>query len=391
MEVVMQYQHTSEQGKAAQKYAGIFSLDLHDSNIYIYGVRPTTGEVVADTNVTGGFKSVLKRLQPIGDPTRILVLFEAGHMGYAPHRFFTKQGYVCRMIAPSSIPRRTKQAKTDRDDAINNLNFYVSGLLKTVWVPAAEDEHVRDLVRYRYSLMADMTKLKQQITALLKRKGCEYTLTKTRWTKTFYHWLEKVELPAEVRLMLNWYTTDLSQQTTRVEDLTRQLNDIFMSERYRETYCLYQVLKGIGQIYAMTLTIEFGDLARFAHPNQMMNYIGVVPRKHSSGTHDPHLSITKEGNRYLRFSCVGVAKQYRDYRFLYGVKRLECFPDLMQSFLVKCQNRLVGRYRHLVHDLKKPANVARVAVARELCGFLWEYMVKVRPQLNVEQVIRAAA
>ena len=43
-----------------------------------------------------------------------------------------------------------------------------------------------------------------------------------------------------------------------------------------------------------------------------------------------------------------------------------------QRFFFKMQNRLVTRYKHLKAK-GKHSNKARVAVARELCGFLWEY------------------
>jgi transposase len=391
MEVSMSNKMAVKANKAIKKYTMIFSLDVHTNNIYIYGINHKTGEILEDVNLTGGFSSVLKRLRKHGPPGSVLVIYEAGNMGYAPHRFFSRKGYACDMIAPTSIPRRPKEQKTDRDDALHNLEYYISNLVNTVWVPTEEDESVRDLLRYRLVLVHEAVKVKQRINALVKRKGAEYTLTKSRWGKTHLKWLATLPLLDASRQVLDCLLTDLEQKDAQIQGVMQNLNHIFAGDRYREAYHLYRLLKGIGPINAMTYIIELGDLTRFPQPKRIMNYIGVVPRKRSSGQHDPRLSITKEGNPYARRAVVGTAKQYRDRRLLYSAKQLERFPEPLCSFLTKCQNRLYHMYHHLVKGRHKNAMVARVAVARELCGFLWELMVKVRPQLQISTMLKQAA
>ena len=46
---------------------------------------------------------------------------------------------------------------------------------------------------------------------------------------------------------------------------------------------------------------------RFAKSRDVGPYLGLVPKRRQSGQSDPHLRITKAGNRYLRGLLVGCA------------------------------------------------------------------------------------
>ena len=56
---------------------------------------------------------------------------------------------------------------------------------------------------------------------------------------------------------------------------------------------------------------ELGDLSRFAHPRQLMAWLGVTPSEHSSGDKRRQGSITKTGNSYARKLLVEAAWSYR--------------------------------------------------------------------------------
>lgn len=71
------------------------------------------------------------------------------------------------------------------------------------------------------------------------------------------------------------------------------------AERYPQTGWLKQV-PGIGTLTALTFVLTVGDPARFAHSRDAGAFLGLVPRRKQSGEQDPHLGITKCGDRYLR-------------------------------------------------------------------------------------------
>jgi len=68
-----------------------------------------------------------------------------------------------------------------------------------------------------------------------------------------------------------------------------------------------QAVRGVQLVAAMTLVAELQDFLRFDSPRQLMAYVGLVPREHSSGPKRRQGSITKAGNSAARRMLVEVA------------------------------------------------------------------------------------
>jgi transposase len=373
-----------------KQYPVVASLDIHDKNIYLFTGDVLTGEILADCNILGGYRAVETILDRLNLKKKIMVICEAGGHGFAPYRYFTKSGYACTIIAPSSIPKRNKMNKTDRHDAIDNFNYHVSGLLRYVTIPGETDEDTRECLRYRYQTIWNITREKQKIQALLKRHGLKFDLTKSFWTQKHFQWLKSVQLPASTRMVLDQKLKYLDDADAHLLKIDKSLDETFeKSVSYKSLAQAYQYIPGIGRVSAMTLVLEGLDLNRFPHPNAFMNYVGLFPGKLSSSTRDPALRITKAGNRYLRYCIVGAAKYFRDRRLVFTKKQIAQLPEPVQSFTENLEDRLCSRYRNLCAAGKK-SNVAKVAVARELCGFIWELAVKIFPDIKKAEIKNAA-
>ena len=117
----------------------------------------------------------------------------------------------------------------------------------------------------------------------------------------------------------------------------------------------------------------------------MMKYTGLIPGKYASGGKDPALKITKAGNKYLRTALVGIAKHYNDRRLLISKNKLSCYAEPLREFVMRCQERLYNRYKYLKAK-GKHTNKARVALAREMCGYVWELINKVVPKLSEKEL-----
>src|SRR3974390_3222791 len=72
-----------------------------------------------------------------------------------------------------------------------------------------------------------------------------------------------------------------------------------------------QAGRGIDLIHAVRIVAELGDLSRFAHPRQLMGYLGLIPSEDSSGGQRRQGAITKAGNRSARRALVEAAWAYR--------------------------------------------------------------------------------
>jgi transposase len=388
-----QVSRTAEHRALLKIYPIIYSVDMHDNSSYGYMLDTRTGEILDDCNITGKPTALVKHIEKCHNTHKheMIIIFEAGALGFSPYRMLTKNGYTSKMIAPSSIPKQGKRQKTDRRDAIDNLHYFVAGSLRFVTIPEEQDEQAREWLRYRQDLNHHVTKQKQRILGFLKRQGCEYGLTKTNWTQTHFRWLRNVGLPEIVRQLLDSELDHLAYFEEQLAKVDKKLDAFFQSNvQYKALSSVYQCMAGIGRIGAMTLVLEAGDLSRFHHPNAIMNYFGLVPQKHSSGTSDPALHITKAGNTYVRLALVTAARAYRDRRLLCKKNFIATLPAQLQTFIIRMQNRLYERYHYLTQK-GKHSNKAKCAVARELCGFLWELATIVLPQISNELPIQKKA
>lgn len=357
-------------------------LDIHDKSIYAVIVDISTGEILCDRDFFNGYAGIAKELSKYKSRKKDLTIaFEAGGHGYFPYYFFTNKGFKCQMIAPHSIPNKNRQ-KTDRIDCFENIKDLLAGNLRFVTVADKLEVDAREILRNRFTMTNSATKQKQKITAALKRHGIQYD-GKTRWSKTHRKWLRNIVLETIPKKLINSMLATLEYYEKSINEIDDDLNDFFQQHPHlnkrRKTFIL---IRGIGPLCSMILALEGGDLNRFSHPNKLMTYTGLVPGLYCSGEKNPHLKITKKGNKYLRYAFTCAAKMYRDNRNMYTKAELESFPTELQEFLYKCQRRLINRNRLLV-DRGKHTNKARCAVARELCAFAWELAVVINPEIDL--------
>ena len=142
---------------------------------------------------------------------------------------------------------------------------------------------------------------------------------------------------------------------------------------YKEAVGRLCCLKGIST-QAMVRVTEIGDFRRFEHLGKLMAYLGLVPSGHSSGGTRRQGSITKAGNSRARHVLVQAAWTYRfpPRRGAVLKRRQEGqSPDAI-AHSWKAQHRLNKVFKRLA--FRKNNQIAAVAVARELVGFVWALM-----------------
>jgi transposase len=115
-----------------------------------------------------------------------------------------------------------------------------------------------------------------------------------------------------------------------------------------------------------------GDWQRFPSPRNLSSWLGLVPSLDQSGESMSQGSITKTGSRIARRLLVEAAGHYaRTPRIGVTVQlRQAGQPDHILQIAWKAQHRLYRVHKRF-KQRGKPANVATIAVARELAAFLW--------------------
>lgn len=133
--------------------------------------------------------------------------------------------------------------------------------------------------------------------------------------------------------------------------------------------------RGISTRTALGLLAEIGDFRRFASPRELMGFLGLTPSEYSSGQSRHRGHITKTGNEHARRLLVEAAWHYRHRPRPSARAKANAahVPAEVPARAWAAQVRLHHRHRHLTAHGKR-STVANVAVARELCGFLWAAM-----------------
>jgi transposase len=308
-------------------------------------------------------------------PSRTLVVYEAGPCGYGWARHLNAHGWHCEVISPEHIARSAvgRAIKTDRRDALLLARESRAGNLMQIILPDCRDEAIRDLSRAREDAIAARLRARQQLKAMMLRHGRSYH--SNAWTPAHERQLASVRFdhPAQ-QIAFNEYRQTVTEAQERCERVTQALREQCAEWRMRPVVEALMCLRGFDFIAAITVIAELGDLTRFAHPRALMSYLGLVPSEHSSGNTRHQGSITRMGNKHVRRILVESAWTYR---FTAHVGREQQIrqqhqPKLVRDIAWKAQLRLTQRYRKLNLGRKMKANKVCVAVARELCGFIWD-------------------
>lgn len=352
---------------------GFVGLDAHAESTAV-GVAELGRAVPRFIGTVGAkFAELAKALSKLGDPSELLIVYEAGPCGYVLARELKRAGYHCEVVAPSKVPRRPgDRVKTDRRDALTLAGLARAGELTFVRVPDERDEAIRDLSRARVDAVRARLKARQQLKALLLRHGRRY-LGKTSWNAAHERYLATMSFEHSAQgIAFVEYRQAVSEAQGRVERLSEALAHELERWRMRPLVHALMTLRGVDQLVATTLVAELGELKRFAHPRDLMGYLGLVPSEHTTGEKRRLGAITKTGNTHVRRVLIEAAWNYRfPPRITMPLqKRQEQQPADIRSIAWRAQLRLNHRYRQLTARGVQHNKVC-VAIARELAGFLW--------------------
>ena len=243
-------------------------------------------------------------------------------------------------------PRKTRlkagfAAKTDRLDARRLADALRRDSIVSIYVPPPAIRELREVCRGRHQLVRVRSRLVQMIRALLLRSGVEDAPVSRLYGARGAAWLARVRL-----------TPEAERTMRRLERLLRAVHgEIVEAESVVAMHAAadpiaraLDTMVGIGPVRALTLRAEIGDVARFRHGGrELASYAGLVTRVDRSADHCHYGRITREGSPWLRYVLVEAAVN--------AMKRSDA----------------VGQWaRRLAR--RKGAGIARVALARVLCG-----------------------
>ena len=369
-------------------------LDVHAETIAV-AVAEMGGEVRSLGTIPNRLESIRKLVHKLGPVEHLRTCYEDGPTGYVLYWQLTQLGVGCVVIAPSLVPTRAgDRVKTDRRDAEKLARCHRAGELTAVWVPDADHEALRDLVRAREAAKKDQLKARHRLGKFLLRHGRRPEGLKA-WTKQYLEWIKShvhFDQPA-LEATLADYLEEVDHVAGRILKLEKAIDQAVQQvpAEMRAVIEALQALRGVAQTTAATIVSELGSLSRFQSPRQLMGYSGLVAREHSSGNRVQRGGITKTGNGHLRRVLVEAAWAYQHRPnvtgFLLRRQKNLALSDEVKKMAWKAQQRLHKRYTAFTVRGKNKNQIV-TAVGRELLGFIWAIAVHTETQ---QQQLRKAA
>ena len=350
-------------------------LDVHAETIAV-AVADKDGTVQSVGTIPNRPDAVRRTIKKLESGGKLHVCYEAGPCGYGLYWQLAEMGVECDVVAPTRIPVKAgDRVKTDRRDAEKLARLLRSGDLTAVWVPDAEQQALRDLVRARHAAKRDQLRHRNRLGKFLLQLDRRRPEKIAAWGTKHMTWLEGQKMShASHQAVLTDYLNEVKRAKERVELLEQAIDaGIARAPKHlQELIAALQSLRGVAKIGAATLVTEVGRFSRFESARQLMAYVGVVPSEHSSGGSTHRGSISKTGNARMRHVVGEAAWSYR-HRPANGPalkKRQEGQDEDVKAIAWKAQHRLNQRFQKLSAQGKHHGRVV-TAISRELLGFVW--------------------
>ena len=360
--------------KAITLYLG---LDVHKDSITIAIAEPgPKGEIRLFGTITNDMHALEKaliRIRKAHPNAQLEVAYEAGPCGFGIARRLKQLKVPCLVAAPSLIPKQPGSPfKTDKRDSRNLARLLRSGELTAVYVPEPTDEAIRDLCRARTDAVDDLRRCRLRLKSFLLRHDYRYQ-GKANWSQPHMRYLRELVLPhPAMKAILEEYLQGIDAAHQRVQRIEASMLTLLETWRLKPAVKALMAFRGFQLVAAMITVSELGDIHRFAHPRQLMTYLGLVSVEHSSGPKQHLGSISRCGNGHQRWLLTECAEHYLLPPKV--SKELSCRqegqPPEVRALSWKAQNRLHLRFTRLL-GRRMQRNKAKVAIARELCGFIW--------------------
>jgi transposase len=322
-------------------------LDIAKSVFQVHGVD-SSGAVVIRKRV-----SRLKLLEFFAALPPCLVGIEACPSAHHWGRELQALGHTVRLMPPSYVKAYLKRSKNDANDAAAICEAVTRPSMRFVPVKTKEQQTALLLHRARQLLVRQRTMLSNALRGHLAELGIVSAKGRNGIGELLRIIADGADnrIAAATRAILDVMARQYSAISAEIRSIDKS---ILAWHRSCEASRRLEEIPGIGPIVATALVAEVGDWREFSSGRNLAAWIGLVPKQHTTGGKDRLGSITKQGNRYLRWLLVAGAMAVIRYARQHGTKRLWL-------------TRIMGR---------RSAKVAAVALANKIARMAWAIMVR---------------
>jgi transposase len=279
------------------EYCGI---DLHQDKSEIC-IIDEDGEVTEKTTVRTTRRALSRYFE---SRSRMRVVMEAGGSSPWVSRLIEGCGHEKVVCAPRRvrlIAESTLKADAVDAEVLARLVRIDPGFLGSVTHRSEEAQRLRSKLTVRTALVEARTKWINTVKGILRGFGYRVAGGGTR---TFPQRVAKLDLPAELREVIEPLLTQLELVTAEIvrreEDLEQVARELPVVEHLRQ-------IPGVGLIVSLYYVLTVDDPERFRRSRDVAAYFGLRPTMRSSASVSYFGRITREGDSEMRRLLVQAA------------------------------------------------------------------------------------
>jgi len=282
-----------------EAYAGI---DLHSSNSYI-GVIDEQDQRHFSKRLPNSLSQILVALEPFKENLEAVVV-ESTYNWYWLVDGLEQEGYKVHLANPSAIKQYEGLKHTDdKWDSFWLAHMKRLNILPEGYIYPKEERPIRDLLRRRLLFVRQRT---SQILSL------QSTIARNLSLKMSGNVIKKLsEEDVEDLFDSPYLVLTAKSNIAVIQFLTNTIrvieNAVKSQAKLRKEFQLLKTTPGIGDILALTIMLEVGDISRFAKVGNYSSYCRCVNSKRLSNGKKKGENNRKNGNRYLSWAYVEAA------------------------------------------------------------------------------------
>jgi len=275
-------------------YCGI---DLHSNNNYV-AIQDGRYEDVVCRRLRNDLGAVLEFLEPYQEELDAVAV-ESTFNWYWLADGLKEAGYDVRLVNTTKASDYSGMKYTDdRHDARWLAHLLALGILPEGYIMPPEERGLRDLLRRRSFLVHQRTSLYLSVKSIFARCNCQKVTTQdirgldSSAVRTMF---EDPHVAESVAAMLPVIRL-LSTQIKGIEQLALQTGKL------RGEFKVLLTAPGIGDILALTIMCETGDISRFQKVGNYASYCRCVKSEKFSNSKRKGKGNRKNGNKYLSWA-----------------------------------------------------------------------------------------
>jgi transposase len=283
-------------------------IDLHSNNLVI-GMTDMDGKRLASRRLPCDLKEVVKFLAPFKKRLE-QVAVESTYNWYWLVDGLQALKYPVVLANPAGMEQYSGIKHADD----NNDAFFLAELLRLRILPTghiydAQVRPTRDLLRRRLLLVHQRTALMLSFKSLYTRTtGLELPLARLKSLEV-QQAQELYQHPAN-QLIAGVQIQQIGHLSQSIEQIEKR---VLGCARALPLYRRLLSLPGVGRILGMTITMEVGDIQRFADGGHFASYCRTVAATRTSNERKKGKNNSKCGNKYLAWAFVEAANFAKRY------------------------------------------------------------------------------